>query len=468
MPLARSGGGGGGPTNAVLCNDIADRNSKPLVNKQEYLVLDAIADPNVNSHIAARYMYLNNGWVLLSKYSDLSIVYDYNALINKPSSNVSSIDNAVSKVHDHPNKAVIDADQQSFTTTLKTKLDGIETEANKYIHPVNHPATVITEDSTHRFMTDAEKTKLAGIDENANNYSHPVNHSADMITETTTKQFITEAKKTIINNLSEINNKLAYKGTVIEGGEGGTAEPYTNANPVPLTVGGIASGTTFDNVSINEVLDMLLYPYQTPTFSSFTLSGISSPLEVGATIGGSKNFLWGTTNPNNITPNSLSLYDVSNGNTLLAANLINDGDATVISSTVSKATSSNHTFRIVGQNTKNQSFQRDLTISWVWRRYFGESVSSSLTETNIKSLRVNNLASSITGNYSFNTGGYKYIVVSELLPLLTTFKDQSTNLDVPMESPVIVSITNVNGIAQNYRVHRTTNIINGSITIVAS
>jgi len=222
MPLARSGGGGGGPTNAVLCNDIADRNSKPLVNKQEYLVLDAIADPNVNSHIAARYMYLNNGWVLLSKYSDLSIVYDYNALINKPSSNVSSIDNAVSKVHDHPNKAVIDADQQSFTTTLKTKLDGIETEANKYIHPVNHPATVITEDSTHRFMTDAEKTKLAGIDENANNYSHPVNHSADMITETTTKQFITEAKKTIINNLSEINNKLAYKGTVIEGGEGGT------------------------------------------------------------------------------------------------------------------------------------------------------------------------------------------------------------------------------------------------------
>lgn len=28
-----------------------------------------------------------------------------------------------------------------------------------YTHPSNHPATIITEDTTHRFVTDAEKTK---------------------------------------------------------------------------------------------------------------------------------------------------------------------------------------------------------------------------------------------------------------------------------------------------------------------
>lgn len=39
----------------------------------------------------------------------------------------------------------------------KIKLDSIETGANKYIHPDTHPATMITEDKSHRFTTDDEK-----------------------------------------------------------------------------------------------------------------------------------------------------------------------------------------------------------------------------------------------------------------------------------------------------------------------
>lgn len=39
----------------------------------------------------------------------------------------------------------------------KLKLDGIAAGANNYIHPTTHPATIIVEDSTHRFVTDAEK-----------------------------------------------------------------------------------------------------------------------------------------------------------------------------------------------------------------------------------------------------------------------------------------------------------------------
>lgn len=45
-----------------------------------------------------------------------------------------------------------------YTTAEKSKLSGIEAEANKYEHPVNHPATIITEDATHRFATDTEKS----------------------------------------------------------------------------------------------------------------------------------------------------------------------------------------------------------------------------------------------------------------------------------------------------------------------
>lgn len=44
-----------------------------------------------------------------------------------------------------------------YTTAEKTKLAGIEAGANNYVHPSTHPASMITQDSTHRFVTDTEK-----------------------------------------------------------------------------------------------------------------------------------------------------------------------------------------------------------------------------------------------------------------------------------------------------------------------
>lgn len=39
----------------------------------------------------------------------------------------------------------------------KKKLDGVAAEANNYVHPSAHPASMITQDATHRFTTDTEK-----------------------------------------------------------------------------------------------------------------------------------------------------------------------------------------------------------------------------------------------------------------------------------------------------------------------
>ncbi len=43
----------------------------------------------------------------------------------------------------------------------KQKLDGIEVGANKYVLPSKLPATIITEDSTHRWITDGEKSNYS-------------------------------------------------------------------------------------------------------------------------------------------------------------------------------------------------------------------------------------------------------------------------------------------------------------------
>ena len=59
--------------------------------------------------------------------------------------------------------AVATADADGFMSKGDfSKLAGVESGANKYTHPAAHPATMITEDETHRFSTDAEKTAWNG------------------------------------------------------------------------------------------------------------------------------------------------------------------------------------------------------------------------------------------------------------------------------------------------------------------
>ena len=105
----------------------------------------------------------------------------------------------------------------------KTKLNGIAAGANNYVHPANHPPSIITQDANNRFVTDAEKTKwnayvsvatvstnglmsstdktkLNGIAAGANNYVHPANHPASIITQNANNRFVTDAEKTKWNN----------------------------------------------------------------------------------------------------------------------------------------------------------------------------------------------------------------------------------------------------------------------------
>lgn len=47
---------------------------------------------------------------------------------------------------------------EDFTTALLSKLNGIATGANNYVHPSSHPASIMVQDATHRFATDTEKS----------------------------------------------------------------------------------------------------------------------------------------------------------------------------------------------------------------------------------------------------------------------------------------------------------------------
>ena len=69
--------------------------------------------------------------------------------------------------------------------------------------------------------------------------------NVDQVIETEEKQFVSEAKK------------AQYDENTV----------YTNDMATVNALGGIAAGTTFDNMPVNEVLTKLLYPYVAPTYS---------------------------------------------------------------------------------------------------------------------------------------------------------------------------------------------------------
>lgn len=75
----------------------------------------------------------------------------------------------------------------------KTKLNGIEDGANKYIHPTTHPATMITTDSTHEFVEDGDISNW----NDANSKKHTHNNLSIL-------QAITQ---TLIDTWNTVSNK---------------------------------------------------------------------------------------------------------------------------------------------------------------------------------------------------------------------------------------------------------------------
>lgn len=242
---------------------------------------------------------------------------------------------------------------------------------------------------------------------------------------------------------------------------------YNNTDPVPFNVGGIEAGSTFYDVPLEEMWDKLLYPYVQPTFSSFSMTGQSTTLEVGIPVtGGLRDFTWTTTYPDNINLNSIT---VKQEGTILASSLANDGAETIqIYSDVNSSVPTTETWSIESVNTDATISSRNFTVSWKYANHYGVSANSSLTDSQILSLSDGGLVSGFAGTYTFIAGGYKYICYPTAFGLINTAIDQNTGFSVALNAPSIINITNGYGISVDYYVYRTTNIISTTITIVVS
>jgi hypothetical protein len=100
----------------------------------------------------------------------------------------------------------------------------------------------------------------------------------------------------------------------------GISTIYDLASPATVTVGGISAGYVLTGKTSNCLLKEILTPYQAPSFSSFSVSTLSTPVEVGTVLSGSQIFTWSFSN-NNISANTMCVIDVTDGNTVIANNI---------------------------------------------------------------------------------------------------------------------------------------------------
>lgn len=115
----------------------------------------------------------------------------------------------------------------------KSKLDGIASGANLYVHPDTHPATIIVQDASHRFVSDnqistwnakastavatqtanglmaaADKKKLDGIENNANNYVHPSDSNTRHVSDSQISTWNAKASTAVVTQTA--NGLMSY------------------------------------------------------------------------------------------------------------------------------------------------------------------------------------------------------------------------------------------------------------------
>ena len=245
-------------------------------------------------------------------------------------------------------------------------------------------------------------------------------------------------------------------------------------NPAPSTASnleGVPAGTTFPTpTSMQDMWDMLLYPYQQPAFTLFMFLTHSGMLEIGESFT-TDTASWTTSQSANVSPNSVHI----SGDDLTPVTGLDANGTTPLTfdNPVTRTTKGGKTWVIGGTTTRSMPFSTNLSIYWEWMFYWGTSLNTSLTENEIEALANHNLQSSIAGTYNFGNTGYKYFCYADDYGEPTKFFDVDTGFQVAMYggypnvdskgfSYDLVSVTNTATIPQtiNYRVYRTKNILN--------
>lgn len=175
---------------------------------------------------------------------------------------------------------------------------------------------------------------------------------------------------------------------------GGT---FSNSNPTTSDLGGISKGTTFDDVPVTDVLNMLLYPQVDAVLSkpvlSYTPKGTQ---EKGVPINFTKISFTITKGSANII--KISIYDITEEVLMYTSDpdeletLNNTGSITITHNFTAYSITSgkSHSYRVTIEDADNKSYTQTVQVSpsWVYPYYYGVvgANKTSLTQNEIKAI----------------------------------------------------------------------------------
>jgi hypothetical protein len=191
---------------------------------------------------------------------------------------------------------------------------------------------------------------------------------------------------------------------------------YNKPNSSLVDVGTIEKGTSFDNVSFQNLFTDLLYGNELGNISSFNLignSGYLNPLEVGDTLNPSTyTFSWNLQNSSLFQNNTAAIERVGYGN--IVTGYTNSGPVEwILGSSLSYSSTQSEFFNLSIKRTNGTIISKILNIDWRYPIYFGSTTSTGITGSNFPGTFNKILATNSNFVVNIPDSGYKYIAIPD-------------------------------------------------------
>lgn len=225
-------------------------------------------------------------------------------------------------------------------------------------------------------------------------------------------------------------------------------------------------GSLIEADDINELhgrIEVLEKQHDVAEFINFQMKDIVTTYEVGQSFpetGASKTitFEWETTFPERVKEKSISIINTLN-NVVLGSGLDNTGSFDVTFEEIFTFMSpSQMKFKISAEALNGSIFEKDLTLTWVDRIFWGLFPYKDLDESQVKSLNGTKLLGS---DQKSQNEIIKFLRAPERFKVIATPRrypinkiiDKKTSLDFIFDEPYEISLTNGFGLSMPYLVH---------------
>ena len=262
-------------------------------------------------------------------------------------------------------------------------------ELERIDNPGEDPSTGEPQDNTPLYYRTKAKTVIM---DDGTSVEDAINSKADKNHTHTAREIITDKDHQFVTEEEKNNWSLGSR--------------YNKNIPTYVEHGGIPIGTTFDNKTLQEMFDMILYPYVSPTVSAQVLTpGNGGTYEIGTLVSVTKIRVNATIKSNNLTK-----IDIAEGSNIIATKTDGVSKGGTFDFVLNIAVRTNKYFTAkVYDDTGAVVSKNTGTFTFVHPIYHGSlSTDKTPTQEEIKAL-TKHIESKGTKTYSFTANNQRFV-----------------------------------------------------------